>query len=69
MDIGAVVTVRALPGGRWGYFEAGDGRDGFVCPCGDVKAAAAALDLVLKHRLFPHREGADLATTTVMRIL
>jgi hypothetical protein len=55
VDIGAVVTVRPLPGGRWGYFEAGDGRDGFVRPCGDVKAAAEALDLVLKHRLFPRR--------------
>jgi hypothetical protein len=51
-DIGAVVTVRALPGEKWGYFEAGNGRDGFVRPCGDAKAAAEALDLVLKHRLF-----------------
>lgn len=54
-DIGAVVTVRALPGGTWGYFEAGNGRDGFVRPSGDAKAAAEALDLILKHRMFPHR--------------
>ncbi|MFB4312144.1 hypothetical protein [Actinomadura sp. GTD37] len=55
-DVGAVITVRALPGERWGYFEAGNGRDGFVRPCGDVGAAAEALDLVLKHRLFARRE-------------
>ncbi|MEU8797258.1 hypothetical protein [Spirillospora sp. NPDC048819] len=57
-DVGAVVTVRALPGEAWGYFEAGDGRGGFISPCGDVKAAAEALDLLLKHRMFPFRERA-----------
>ncbi|WP_207936639.1 hypothetical protein [Actinomadura sp. KC216] len=57
-DIGAVVTVRALPGEAWGYFEAGNGRTGFISPCGDVKAAAQALDVLLKHRLFPVREWA-----------
>lgn len=57
-DIGAVVTVRALAGGAWGYFEAGDGRAGFIAPCGDVKAAAEALDVLLKHRMFPVREWA-----------
>lgn len=57
-DIGAVVTVRALPGGSWGYFEAGNGRAGFVSPCGDVKAAAEALDLLLKYRMFSVREWA-----------
>ncbi|MFI0480576.1 hypothetical protein [Actinomadura sp. 9N215] len=57
-DVGAVVTVRALPGGAWGYFEAGDGRGGFVAACGDVEAAAEALDLLLKHRMFPSRRWA-----------
>ncbi|MEU8801128.1 hypothetical protein [Spirillospora sp. NPDC048819] len=57
-DIGAAVTVRALPGEMWGYFEAGDGRGGFISPCGDVKAAAEALDLLLKDRMFPRREWA-----------
>ena len=50
-DIGAVVTVRALAGGAWGYFEAGDQREGFVSPCSDAKAAAEALDLLLRHRM------------------
>ncbi|WUH99446.1 hypothetical protein OHR68_39145 [Spirillospora sp. NBC_00431] len=57
-DVGAVVTVQALPGQAWGYFEAGDGRGGFVATCGDVKAAAEALDLLLKHRMFPGRRWA-----------
>ncbi|NEA26666.1 hypothetical protein [Actinomadura bangladeshensis] len=34
------------------------GRGGFVAPCGDVKAAAEALDLVLKERMFPGRRWA-----------
>ncbi|MFC4053529.1 hypothetical protein ACFOY4_27900 [Actinomadura syzygii] len=55
-DVGAVVTVRAVPGEAWGYFEAGNGRAGFVSPCGDVEAAATALDLILKDRLFPRRD-------------
>ncbi|MEU5994763.1 hypothetical protein ABZ806_37790 [Spirillospora sp. NPDC047418] len=55
-DVGAVVRVKALPGDNWGYFEAGDGREGFVWSCGDAEAAAAALDLLLKSRLFPGNE-------------
>lgn len=54
-DVGAVLTVRALPGDSWGYFEAGNGRGGFISPCSDVKAAAEALDLLLKDRMFPRR--------------
>lgn len=52
-DVGAMVRVRALPGRTWGYFEAGNGHEGFIWPCEDAKAAANALDLLLKHRLFP----------------
>ncbi|MFA1548585.1 hypothetical protein [Actinomadura chokoriensis] len=59
-DVGAVVRARALPGGTWGYFEAGDERGGFVWPCEDTKAAADALDLLLKHRLFPGNERCGL---------
>lgn len=55
-DVGAAVTVRALPGGEWGYFEAGDRRSGFVWPCGEAEAAASALDLILKHRMSPCQE-------------
>ncbi|WP_147339330.1 hypothetical protein [Actinomadura spongiicola] len=55
---GSAVTVRAMPGQEWGYFEAGDGRDGFVSPCGDVKLAAEALDLLLRHRMTPWRRWA-----------
>ncbi|RKS79376.1 hypothetical protein BZB76_0841 [Actinomadura pelletieri DSM 43383] len=51
--VGAAVTVRAMPRQAWGYFEAGNGRDGFVSPCGDVKQAAEALDLLLRHRMSP----------------
>ncbi|WP_433228724.1 hypothetical protein [Actinomadura formosensis] len=52
----AVVTVRAVPGGMWAYFETGDGRGGFVAPCGNAKGAATALDLILKHRMSPTRQ-------------
>ncbi|WP_187437692.1 hypothetical protein [Actinomadura decatromicini] len=55
-DVGAVVTVRAVPGEAWAYFEAGNGRAGFVSPCGDVEAAAKALDLILRDRMFPRRD-------------
>lgn len=55
-DIGAVVTVRATPGGSWGYFEAGKRRGGFLAPCDDAKAAAERLDRLLKYRMFPNAE-------------
>ncbi|SNR97639.1 hypothetical protein SAMN06265355_109130 [Actinomadura mexicana] len=57
-DIGAVLTARALPGGTWGYFEAGDGRGGFVSLCRDTESAAERLDLLLKNRIFPGTEWA-----------
>ncbi|WP_146877407.1 hypothetical protein [Actinomadura madurae] len=47
-----VVNVQAVPGGR-AYHEAGRGRHGYLCPCGDVKDAAEQVDSVLKHRMFP----------------
>lgn len=56
--VGAVVTVRAVPGRRaWAYFEAGDGRGRFVSPCGDAQSAATALNLILKHRMVPAEES------------
>ncbi|MFI0485422.1 hypothetical protein [Actinomadura sp. 9N215] len=57
-DVGAVVTVRASPGGTWAYFEAGKGRAGFLFPCGDAKSAADRLDRLLKYRMFPNVEWA-----------
>lgn len=57
-DVGAVVTVRAMPGGAWGYFEVGKGRAGFLSPCGDVKSAAERVDRLLKYRMFPNPEWA-----------
>ncbi|MFI0369364.1 hypothetical protein ACH35V_15890 [Actinomadura sp. 1N219] len=55
-DVGAVVTVRATPGGTWAYFEAGKGRGGFLSPCGDAKQAAERVDRLLKYRMFPNAE-------------
>ncbi|WP_433476046.1 hypothetical protein ACQPZP_02795 [Spirillospora sp. CA-142024] len=45
--------VRAVAGGRWAYHEAQRGRAGYLFPCGDAKAAAEQVDLLLKHRMFP----------------
>ncbi|WP_067903792.1 hypothetical protein [Actinomadura chibensis] len=55
-DVGAMVTVRATPGGTWGYFEAGAGRGWFLSSCRDAEAAANRLDQLLKHRMYPNTE-------------
>ena len=55
-DVGVVVTVRATPGGMWGYFEVGHGRGGFLSPCGNTRAAAFRVDRLLKYRMFPNAE-------------
>ncbi len=55
-DIGAVVTVRATPGGAWGYFETGLRRGWFLAPCGDAEVAVDRLDRLLKYRLYPNIE-------------
>ncbi|MFI0479531.1 hypothetical protein [Actinomadura sp. 9N215] len=47
------VTVRATPGKTWAYYEAGRGRRGYLCPCGDIERAADEVDGLLKHRMFP----------------
>ncbi|TDE20928.1 hypothetical protein [Actinomadura sp. 6K520] len=52
-DIGIVVSVLATPGRTWAYHEAQWGRRGYLCLCGDAEAAAAQIDRLLKHRLFP----------------
>ncbi|MEU5995103.1 hypothetical protein ABZ806_39520 [Spirillospora sp. NPDC047418] len=52
-DVGVLVSVRAVPGGRWAYYRAQRGRFGYLCPCGDVKAAAEQVDRLLKHMMFP----------------
>ncbi|WP_433228765.1 hypothetical protein [Actinomadura formosensis] len=46
------VNVQAVPGG-WAYYDAGRGRHGYLCPCGDTKQAADQVDALLKHRMFP----------------
>ncbi|WP_165964555.1 hypothetical protein [Actinomadura sp. KC216] len=58
-DIGAVVAVRATPGGAWAYYEAGKGRAGFLSLCGDVESAAHRLDRLLKYRMFPTSNGRE----------
>ncbi|MFI0370517.1 hypothetical protein ACH35V_21845 [Actinomadura sp. 1N219] len=52
-DVGMVVSVLATSGCTWGYHEAQFGRHGYLCLCGDAGAAAAQVDRLLKHRLFP----------------
>ncbi|TDC81454.1 hypothetical protein [Actinomadura sp. 7K507] len=52
-DVGVVVCVRAVPGGVWAYHDVQRGRAGYLFPCGDAKAAAEQVDLLLKHRMFP----------------
>ncbi len=52
-DVGIVVGVWAVPGGFWAYHDVRKGRSGYLCPCGDAKAAAEQIDLLLKHRMFP----------------
>jgi hypothetical protein len=47
------VTVHATPGRGWAYYEAGRGRHGYLCSCGDTKNAADQVDALLKHRMFP----------------
>ncbi|MBB4778381.1 hypothetical protein [Actinomadura livida] len=51
--VGIVVSVLATPGRTWAYHEAQWGRRGYLCLCGDPEAAAAQVDRLLKHRLFP----------------
>ncbi|TDD85353.1 hypothetical protein E1293_11225 [Actinomadura darangshiensis] len=52
-EIGIVVSVLAVPGGRWGYHEARRGRRGYLCPCGDTTAAAEVVGDLLKHLMYP----------------
>ncbi len=47
------VTVRAMDGGAWAYYEAGHGEEKFLGPCGDAQYAAERVDALLKHRMFP----------------
>ncbi|TDC39705.1 hypothetical protein E1281_38600 [Actinomadura sp. KC345] len=58
-DVGTVVSVRAMVGGAWGYFEAGRGRGCFLSQCDDVESAAERVDLLLKYRMFPNTEWPD----------
>ena len=50
---GVAVSVEAVPGGTWAFYEAARGRCGYLSPCRDTKAAAERVDAILKHRMFP----------------
>jgi hypothetical protein len=52
-NIGTVVNALATSGGTWGYHEALRGRPGYLCPCGDGRAAAEHVVRLVRHRLFP----------------
>ncbi|XVQ08472.1 hypothetical protein ACQP1W_38840 [Spirillospora sp. CA-255316] len=66
-DVGVVVTVYAVPGGRWAYVDAGGGDRRVLVPCGDALAAADHLDRDLKGRLFPGTFAARVAGAEVAR--
>ncbi|TMQ92805.1 hypothetical protein ETD83_26610 [Actinomadura soli] len=52
-DVGVVVGVRVYSGWMWAYHDVRRGAAGYLCPCGDAKAAAEQVDLLLKHRMYP----------------
>ncbi|MFI0482581.1 hypothetical protein [Actinomadura sp. 9N215] len=52
-DVGVVVAARVYSGGIWAYHDVRRGTGGYLCPCGDAKAAAEQVDLLLKHRMYP----------------
>ncbi|SNR28558.1 hypothetical protein [Actinomadura mexicana] len=47
------VSVHAMPGRTWAYYEAERGGRGYLSPCGDTERAADQVDALLKHRMFP----------------
>ncbi|OLT10892.1 hypothetical protein BJF79_25325 [Actinomadura sp. CNU-125] len=47
---GLAVGVRAMPGGSWGYHQAGSR---YLCPCGDAEGAAELVDHILTCRMSP----------------
>ncbi|MFI0410317.1 hypothetical protein [Actinomadura sp. 3N508] len=50
-DVAVTLRVLAMPGGGWGFHEARQGRDGFLCRCGDdVEPAARMIDRFLRDR-------------------
>lgn len=52
-DIGIAVSVLAVPGGTWAYYEAQRGRAGYLAACGDAGTAAEVVGRHLKRRMFP----------------
>ncbi|MEU5992730.1 hypothetical protein ABZ806_27495 [Spirillospora sp. NPDC047418] len=52
-DVGIAVSVLAVPGGAWSYYEAKRGRAGFLADCGNAGAAAEVIANLLKRRMFP----------------
>ncbi|WUH98178.1 hypothetical protein OHR68_32460 [Spirillospora sp. NBC_00431] len=51
--IGMAVSVLAVPGGSWAYYEAHRGRAGYLAACGDAGTAADIVGRQLKRRMFP----------------
>jgi hypothetical protein len=52
-EAGVAVSALAVPGDTWAYHEARRGRRGYLCPCGDAKAAAEVVGDLLKQRMYP----------------
>ncbi|RFS82084.1 hypothetical protein D0T12_27945 [Actinomadura spongiicola] len=50
-DVGIVVDVRVCARGLWGYYDVR--KAAYLCPCGDARAAAEQIDLLLKGRMYP----------------
>ncbi|WP_165969356.1 hypothetical protein [Actinomadura sp. KC06] len=48
-----MIGVRLYSGRIWAYHDVRRGMAGYLYPCGDAKAAAEQVDLLLKHRLYP----------------
>ncbi|MFI0481939.1 hypothetical protein [Actinomadura sp. 9N215] len=51
--VGIAVSVLAVPGGSWAYYEAHRGRAGYLAVCGDAGTAAEVVGRQLKRRMFP----------------
>ncbi|WP_339155294.1 hypothetical protein [Actinomadura luteofluorescens] len=47
------VSVRPTPGRNWAYYQVGRGKNGYLSPCDNTEQAAAEVDTLLKHRMFP----------------
>ncbi|MFI0372674.1 hypothetical protein ACH35V_32845 [Actinomadura sp. 1N219] len=51
--VGIAVSVLAVPGGSWAYYEAHHGRSGYLAACGDARLAADVIARHLKRQMYP----------------